>query len=185
MSRIRLSSRVPFRLLALGIATISLVAPAHARPSGAITPHDAVSDAAGDDQAAAGAQVAPGIEDRSTPRRPAPGVATFGRPQRVSAGDAIVPPRDYAKGTAEPKPSDYDPNESGTIYDIAFMGISAGTLMFELRGYSIADLAFPATAQEVTFPEGTTELEIGDLTITVIAASATSLEYKVRLGTRD
>jgi hypothetical protein len=79
-------------------------------------------------------------------RSTAPAPDTFGTPQVTAAGHAVVPPRDYAKGLQIPDASRYDTIESGTIYDIAYMGIEKGELAFEQRGYSIDDLVHASKA---------------------------------------
>jgi hypothetical protein len=56
-------------------------------------------------------------------RSKAPGVETFGTPQTTLAGNAVVPPRDYAKGIHIPPASDYDTDVIGEIYDIAYLGV--------------------------------------------------------------
>ncbi|MCI1001496.1 hypothetical protein HWD97_15550 [Ochrobactrum sp. C6C9] len=71
-------------------------------------------------QAADGAVVA---QTENVDEQPAPATDGFGRTQFILSGDPIVPPRAYSKGTDLPRAQDYDANESGTIYDILFIGI--------------------------------------------------------------
>lgn len=115
-------------------------------------------------------------------RSTAPAPDTFGTPQRTRAGDAVVPPRDYAKGIALPDPKNYDTDESGTIYDIAYIGIEDGEMTFEQRGYSINDLAHASSAQTMRFPASQKSLRIADVTIDVIEADARSLSFSARLS---
>jgi len=115
-------------------------------------------------------------------RSTAPAPDTFGTPQRTMAGDAVVPPRDYAKGTALPDPKDYDTDESGTIYDIAYIGIEDGEMTFEQRGYSINDLAHASSAQAMRFPASQKSVRIADITIDVLEANAQNLSFRARLS---
>ncbi|WP_232493831.1 surface-adhesin E family protein [Novosphingobium kaempferiae] len=124
---------------------------------------------------------------RADPRVPvirstAPAPDTFGTPQHTMAGDAVVPPRDYAKGTALPDPKNYDTDESGTIYDIAYIGIEDGQMTFEQRGYSINDLAHAGSAQTMRFPASQKSVRIADIMIDVIEADAQNLSFRARLS---
>lgn len=119
--------------------------------------------------------------DPSTPiiRSSAPPPATFGTEQHVGKGQPIVPPRDYAKGTEPPVALDYDANETGRIYDIAYQGIEKGEIVFELRGYSIGDLAHPGSGQMLRTPVEATGDQINDLFITIVEAEPDGLRYRV------
>lgn len=110
---------------------------------------------------------------------PAPSPETFGQTQFVLSGNPIVPPRDYSKATILPSKNDYKSNESGSIYDIVFMGVNGGKLQFEIRSFSIDDLEFPATGQTVEFPVDQQKVEIRDLTVSIDEAKAGSLTYTV------
>ena len=131
-----------------------------------------------DAQQAAGAEVA----SSESAGRPAPSTDTFGQTQYVLAGEPIVPPRDYSKGIEIPQPQDYDPIESGKIYDVAFVGIQDGKIQFEVRGYSIADLDHPDTGQTIEFPADQKTIVIRDLTIEVDEVMPNSLTYAVQLS---
>ena len=126
---------------------------------------------------AAGAVAA--VEQEQTPEQPAPETDTFGRSQFVLSGNPIVPPRDYSKGLQRPKTEDYNPIESGTIYDIAFLGIENGEVQFEVRGYSIEDLDHPATGQTSAFPQEQKSVEIRDIVIEIEDVQEGSLTYKI------
>ena len=114
-------------------------------------------------------------------RSKAPGVETFGTPQTALAGNAVVPPRDYAKGVQNPVASDYDTDVVGEIYDIAYMGVEQGTLMFEKRGYTIDDLAHAGSGQPMRFPETQRAVRIGDFLIDVLEATSQTLRFRARL----
>lgn len=118
-------------------------------------------------------------------RSAAPDPATFGTEQRMDAGQPIVPPRDYAKGTGVPVSDDYDADETGTIYDIAYQGIERGQMVLEQRGYSISDLAHPGSGQMWRFPLNEKTIQILDITIEVIEARADGLRYKVTRAPRE
>ncbi|MFD2137690.1 hypothetical protein ACFSLT_25280 [Novosphingobium resinovorum] len=118
-------------------------------------------------------------------RSTAPAPETFGTPQRTMAGDAVVPPRDYAKGTALPDLKNYDTDESGTIYDIAYIGTEDGELTFEQRGYSIGDLARASSAQTMRFPLAQKTIQIADIAIEVIDATPQHLRFRATLASRE
>ncbi len=128
-------------------------------------------------QQAAGAEVS--VDTEETSHHPAPATATFGQTQFVLSGDPIVPPRDYAKGSEIPNPDEYDPNESGTIFDIVYLGIVDGRMRFEIRGYTASDLQTPNTGQILDFPPDQRAIEIRNIRIDVEAADPGSLTYKV------
>lgn len=115
-------------------------------------------------------------------RSTAPAPATFGTPQTVTAGHAVVPPRDYAKGVQIPEASNYDADESGTIYDIAYRGVEGGELAFEQRGYSIDDLAHASSAQTMRFPVSQKTIRIADIEIAVLKATRADLRFRARLA---
>lgn len=128
-------------------------------------------------QAADGAVVA---QTENVSERPAPATDSFGRTQFILSGDPIVPPRAYSKGTDLPRAQDYDANESGTIYDILFIGIEKDKMQFEIRGYSGHDLQHPASGQTMEFPFAQSSIEIRDLTIKIEEVTPGSLTYKVQ-----
>ncbi|MBO1040283.1 hypothetical protein [Brucella pituitosa] len=111
--------------------------------------------------------------------QPAPETDTFGRSQFILSGNPIIPPRDYGKGLQLPDTNEYSPDESGTIYDIAFLGIENGEMQFEIRGYSIADLNSPATGQTSSFPQDQKTVEIRDIVIEIEEVTNGSLTYKI------
>lgn len=111
---------------------------------------------------------------------PAPSPKTFGRTQFVLSGNPIVPPRDYSKGTMLPSKDDYPPHESGHIYDIVFIGVEAGQMQFEVRGYAIDSLEFPATGQTIEFPADQRKVAIRDLTFNIDEVAAGSITYTVQ-----
>jgi hypothetical protein len=119
--------------------------------------------------------------DLSTPviRSPAPSPATFGTDQHVTKGMPIVPPRDYAKGIEPPAAPDYDVDETGRIYDIAYQGIEKGDVLFEIRGFSIGDLVHPGSGQTIRVPAGGKGDQINDLFVTIIDAQPDGLRYRV------
>lgn len=125
-------------------------------------------------QEAAGGEVAVISE-----QYPAPSSETFGQTQFVLSGNPLVPPRDYAKGTMLPSKNDYASNESGRIYDILYVGLESGKMQFEVRGYSIDSLEFPATGQPVEFPAHQRTVEIRDLKFDIDEATAGSITYSV------
>lgn len=127
-------------------------------------------------QQAAGAEVSTGTEETS--HHPAPATDTFGQMQFVLSGDPIVPPRDYAKGLEIPNPGEYDPNESGTIFDIVYRGVVDGRMRFEIRGYTANDLQTPDTGQILDFPADQHAIEIRNIWIDVEAAEPGSLTYR-------
>src|SRR5690606_13642450 len=127
-------------------------------------------------QQAEGAEVSAGTEETS--HHSAPATDTFGQIQFVLSGDPIVPPRDYAKGSEIPNPDEYDPVESGTIFDIVYLGIIDGRMRFEIRGYTATDLLNPDTGQTVDFPVEQQSIEIRNIRIEVEAAESGSLSYK-------
>lgn len=126
-------------------------------------------------QEAAGAEVAVISE-----QYPAPSPDTFGKMQFVLSGNPVVPPRDYSKGTKLPSKDDYQSYESGRIYDVVFVGLNAGQLQFEIRGYSIDDLDSPASGQTIEFPTDQRQVTIRDLTFNIDEATAGSITYKVQ-----
>lgn len=118
-------------------------------------------------------------------RSAAPAPDSFGTAQHMSVGQPIVPPRDYAKGTDVPISDDYDADETGTIYDIAYQGIEKGQMVFEQRGYSISDLAHPGSGQMMRYPLDQKKIQILDIAIEIIAADADGLRYKVTRAPRE
>jgi hypothetical protein len=118
-------------------------------------------------------------------RSTAPAPETFDTEQRTAAGDAVVPPRDYARGTQVPEAGDYDADESGTIYDIAYVGIEAGEIVFELRGYGIGDLARASSAHKMRFPLAQKDVRILDIGIEVIEATPQALRFRASRLSRD
>ena len=127
---------------------------------------------------------------RADPRVPvirstAPKPETFGTPQVTAAGHAVVPPRDYAKGVQIPDASQYDTIESGTIYDIAYLGIEKGELAFELRGYSIDDLVHASSGQTMRFPLSQKSIRILDIEIAVLEAAPQRLRFRASLAPRN
>ena len=118
-------------------------------------------------------------------RSAAPGPDSVGTEQRIGVGQPIVPPRDYAKGTDVPIALEYDADETGTIYDIAYQGIEKGQMVFEQRGYSISDLAHPGSGQMMRFPIDQKTIQILDIAIEIIEADADGLRYKVTRAPRE
>jgi hypothetical protein len=118
-------------------------------------------------------------------RSTAPAIETFGTPQVTAAGHAVVPPRDYAKGLQIPDASQYDTIESGTIYDIAYVGIEQGKLAFEQRGYSIDDLVHASSAQTMRFPLTQKSIRILDIEIEVLEATPQRLRFRAGLAPGD
>jgi len=118
-------------------------------------------------------------------RSTAPSPDTFGTAQATTAGHAVVPPRDYAKGVEIPDARNYDTIESGTIYDIAYRGIEKGELAFDLRGYSIDDLAHASSAQTMRFPASQKTMRIRDIEITVLAVTPQDLRFRASLAPTD
>lgn len=118
-------------------------------------------------------------------RSTAPAPDTFGTPQTTLAGHAVVPPRDYAKGVQVPDASNYDADESGTIYDVAYLGIEGKELAFELRGYSIADLAHASSGQTMRFPVSQKSVQIHDIQIEVLEATPQNLRFRASMVPRD
>ncbi|MEJ5020980.1 hypothetical protein WH297_14735 [Ochrobactrum vermis] len=128
-------------------------------------------------QPAADAEVSAEIEQASHDNAPA--TDTFGQTQFVLSGDPIIPPRDYVKSLEIPNPDQYDPIESGTIFDIVYMGVVDGSMRFEIRGYTAADLQHPNTGQTVEFPSKQRSIEIRNIRIDVEAVDERSLTYQV------
>lgn len=118
-------------------------------------------------------------------RSRAPSPDTFGTPQAITAGHAVVPPRDYAKGVGIPDVPNYDTVESGTIYDIAYSGIENGELTFEVRGYSIDDLAHASSAQPMRFPVSQKTIRIHNIEIEVLAATPQGLRFRASVAPQD
>jgi hypothetical protein len=118
-------------------------------------------------------------------RSTAPAPETFGTPQVIAAGHAVVPPRDYAKGVQILDASQYDTIESGTIYDIAYVGIENGELAFERRGYSIDDLVHASSAQTMRFPLTQKSIQILDIDVAVLEATPQRLRFRASLAPRD
>jgi len=125
--------------------------------------------------------------DPSVPviRFTAPAPDSFGTPQTIAAGHAVVPPRDYGKGVDIPDSSKYDTDESGTIYDIAYQGIDDGEMTFELRGYSIDDLSHASSGQTMRFQLSQKTIHIRDIEIDIIKATPQNLSFRARLVPRE
>jgi hypothetical protein len=121
--------------------------------------------------------------DPKTPiiRSTAPDPDTFGQRQTVQAGQPLVPPRDYAKGTQIPNAADHDPDVSGDIYDLAFLGVEGGQMRFETRGYSFDDMIHPASGQTEGFAAEPGVITVRDLAIAVEKVSADAITYRVRI----
>lgn len=92
-------------------------------------------------------------------------------------GEALVPPRDYGESDGPVDPARHDPNESGRIYDIAYAGIARGRMQFEHRGYSIADLANPASSQTEQRELNVHTILIRDIELTILEAKPDRLRY--------
>lgn len=118
-------------------------------------------------------------------RSTAPSPDTFGTEQRAAAGQAVVPPRDYAKGPHVPDARAYDADESGTIYDIAYKGIAGSEMIFERRGYGIGDLARASSAQEMRFPLAQKEVRILDIVIQVLEVTPQALRFRAIIARED
>ena len=118
-------------------------------------------------------------------RSTAPAPDTFGTPQTIAAGHAVVPPRDYGKGVQIPDSRNYDRDESGTIYDIAYHGIEDGELAFEQRGYSIDDLAHASSGQTMRFPLSQKTIRIREIEIEVLNATARTLRFRAGVTPGD
>lgn len=118
-------------------------------------------------------------------RSAAPSPESFGTEQEQRKGQPIVPPRDYAKGIAVPASLDYDADETGRIYDIAYQGIEDDEILFELRGYAISDLARPGSGQTIRTPRSAKREQIGDLAITILEATPEKLRYRVERRKAD
>jgi hypothetical protein len=121
--------------------------------------------------------------DPKTPiiRSTAPDPDTFGQRQTVQAGQPLVPPRDYARGTQIPNAADHKPDVSGDIYDVAFQGVEGGKMRFETRGYSFDDMIHPASGQTEGFVAEPGVVTVRDLAITVEKVSADAITYRVRV----
>lgn len=119
--------------------------------------------------------------DPATPviRSSAPAPATFGTEQRVATGQPIVPPRDYEKGVDLPDTAQYDADETGRIYDLAYQGIEAGEIVFEIRGYEPTDLVHAGSGQNIRVPVEAGSEQIRDLLVTIIEATPDALRYRV------
>lgn len=122
-------------------------------------------------------------QDPSTPvvRSTAPGPLTFGTRQSIEAGQPLVPPRDYAKGTDIPKAEDYPPASSGDVYDVTFEGLEQGQLVFEVRGYDADDLIHPASGQTERFPAELKTVNIRDLAFDIQRATSEEIVYRVKV----
>jgi hypothetical protein len=109
---------------------------------------------------------------------------TFGRSQFALAGDPIVPPRDYDRGTMLPRVEDYSSQESGSIYDIVYVGIQRDQIEFEIRGYSIDDLLQPVSGQQFTFPIDSKNIQLRNIVIAIEDVQPGSLTYRAELRTK-
>jgi hypothetical protein len=114
-------------------------------------------------------------------RSSAPGPDSFGAEQYAKIRQTIVSPRDYAKGTRLPTGKDYDADETGTIYDIAYMGLDKGEAVFEQRGYSVTDLADAGSGQTMRVPIEQKNVQVLDIDTEIIDA----LRYRATLRKRD
>lgn len=125
--------------------------------------------------------------DPMTPviRSAAPSPNSFGTEQEQRKGQPIVPPRDYAKSVDLPASLDYDADETGRIYDIAYQGIEDGEILFELRGYAISDLARPGSGQMIRTPRNAKTEQIGDLSITILEVTPEKLRYSIERKKAD
>jgi hypothetical protein len=112
-------------------------------------------------------------------RSTAPPPETFGTEQQVAVGRPIVPPRDYSRTVEIPPLNEYDSDEVGRIYDIAYQGIEGGELVFEIRGYASDDLAHSGSGQNLRFPHGAHEVQLRGLVIAIIEATPDNLRYRV------
>ncbi|MCW2336060.1 hypothetical protein M2337_000293 [Sphingobium sp. B2D3A] len=77
--------------------------------------------------------------------------------------------------------SDYDTDVVGQIYDIAYLGVQNGELVFEKRGYSIDDLAHAGSGQPMRVPQTQKTVHIGDFMIDVLEATPQSLHFRAQL----
>ncbi|MGF7153388.1 hypothetical protein [Novosphingobium gossypii] len=118
-------------------------------------------------------------------RSTAPSPETFGTLQTAVVGHALVPPRDYSKGTQVPDAASYDTDESGTIYDISYRGIEEGQLALELRGYSIDDLVHASSGQTMRFPVDQKTIQILDVQIDVVTATPQDLRFRASRVPRE
>ena len=136
------------------------------------------SSLAGDGRPAEDVEI---VSDTYQTENPAPGTETFGKVQFILKGDPLVPPRDYAESLEIPRAELYSPDESGRIYDIAYGGIENGKLQFDVRGYAVGDLKYPANSERSAFAVDQKVVELRDFTIEIDAVEAGSLTYRVRL----
>jgi hypothetical protein len=126
-------------------------------------------------------------QDPSTPvvRSAAAGPETFGTRQSIKAGQPLVPPRDYAKGTDIPKAEDYPPSSSGEVYDVTFEGLEQGQMVFEVRGYDADDLIHPASGQTERFPAALKTITIRDLALQIEKVTPEAITYRVTVEKGD
>jgi hypothetical protein len=111
----------------------------------------------------------------------APDTATFGQVQTARLGEPLVPPRDYHKSEDVPRPADYDPDTTGVIYDVAYGGLEGGDIRFEVRGYSGDDMVHPGSGQTAGTPEVSKSIQIRDLSISIVKATAEAIVYRVTI----
>lgn len=123
----------------------------------------------------AAALFAPAVE------APAPNAKAFGKSLTARMGDALAPPRDYAKGPQRPDPADYDADTSGIIYDVAYGGADDEQVFFVIQGYSPGDLVNPASAQTLDFPRDARSVNVRDLEIRIEKADAEALTYRIKI----
>ena len=99
------------------------------------------------------------------PRRLAPGFGALGGMHTARRGALLVPPAAYAAG--------------GAPYDVAFLRRDRDGLTLELRTYREGDTTHPATSRFFTVPPADKVVLVRDLAITIVAATAATLTYRV------
>uniref|UniRef100_UPI0035CC3D8F hypothetical protein n=1 Tax=uncultured Sphingomonas sp. TaxID=158754 RepID=UPI0035CC3D8F len=117
-------------------------------------------------------------------RSTAPPPSSFGTVQTVRLGQPLVPPRDYEKGAQIPDANAYQSDEAGRIYDVAYQGVKNGEIEFEVRGYSIDDLAHPASGSIQTAYLAQKSVTILDLAITIRKVLPDRITYSVKIEKR-
>ncbi|WP_420139288.1 hypothetical protein, partial [Sphingomonas sp.] len=81
--------------------------------------------------------------------------------------------------------SQYETAESGTIYDIVYVGIQKGQLTFDLRGYSIDDLAHASSSQTMRFPLPQKSVRIHNIDIAIVEATPQRLRFRAGLAPKE
>lgn len=117
------------------------------------------------------------------PRHLAQSFGAISRLHTARRGELIVPAGDYVRGSEAIDPRGHA-IKGNDMYDVAFLAIGEGGIMFELRTYG-DDLTHPRTSQIMSFPITDKTVRVRHLSIDIVATTAMTITYRVQFNRTD